>query len=299
MSGIDKNTLLMLHGDSLTDDSPYDRVITNNGVTVSTAQSKFGGKSLYFNGSSAYLEVQCLITGGHPFTIDCWAYPTAKRNNTVWSHGGTNVAAVQGGGLELFGEGTAIYYCSGFLISGGSYTVNAWQHIALVGDGSRTTLYMNGKAVGTYTGGYDYASYPETIGANASVYGQENFQGYIDELRISDIARWTADFTPPTEAYSVPLPPSAPEAVRTALSVLLRWNASTGADSYNIYRDGVLIGTTTAAQYIDTTAEENETYTYAVSAVGIGGESARTEIIVYTRTGYFQYKPYIQSANFR
>lgn len=96
-----------------------------------------------------------------------------------------------------------------------------------------------------------------------------------------------------------PLPPSAPEAVRTALSVLLRWNASTGADSYNIYRDGVLIGTTTAAQYVDTTAEENETYTYAVSAVGIGGESARTEITVYTRTGYFQYKPYIQSANFQ
>lgn len=297
MAGNDVNTLLLLHGEDLTDASQYARVLTNSGVTVSDAQSKFGGKSLYFNGSNAYLKTACLITGNQPFTIDCWAYPTAVRNNTVWSHGGTNAVAVTGGGVELYGAGTLIYYCSGFLVQGGSYTANKWHHVAIVGDGTNITLYLNGVSIGTYSGGYNFATYEEIIGANASAYGQENFQGYIDELRISNIARWTSNFTPPTEPY-IAIPPETPTLLRSALSILLLWEASDNADYYKIYRNGALIGTTTETQYIDTTAAENATYTYGISAANGGGESAPTELIVYTRSGYFLYKPYISTANF-
>ncbi len=92
--------------------------------------------------------------------------------------------------------------------------------------------------------------------------------------------------------------PSAPASLRTALAVRLLWDPVSAADYYNIYRDGELIGTTTDAQYIDTTAAENATYTYGISAANGGGESAQTQITVYTRTGYFLYKPYITTANF-
>ena len=92
--------------------------------------------------------------------------------------------------------------------------------------------------------------------------------------------------------------PSAPASLRTALSVRLLWDSVAAADYYKIYRDGVLIGTTTETQYIDTTAAENATYTYGISAANGGGESAPTELIVYTRSGYFLYKPYISTANF-
>ena len=38
--------------------------------------------------------------------------------------------------------------------------------------------------------------------------------------------------------------------------------------------------------------------TYTVKAVNGGGESAGASITVYTKSGYFEYKPLIESANF-
>lgn len=195
------NTLFLLHGDSLTDSSIYGHTITNSGVTISTAQSKFGGKSMYFNGSS-YLRIGNLLKGNQTFTIDCWVYPTATKNNTIWSHGGTNIDAVTGGGVELYGEGTIIYYCNGFHIRAGTYSLNTWQHIAIVGNSSSIKIYKNGSLIGTYDGSYNYGSYSETIGANDSAISSECFQGYIDELRISNVVRWTSNFTPPTSSYN-------------------------------------------------------------------------------------------------
>ena len=32
--------------------------------------------------------------------------------------------------------------------------------------------------------------------------GPREFDGYIDEIRISNVARWTAAFTPPTAPYT-------------------------------------------------------------------------------------------------
>lgn len=82
-------------------------------------------------------------------------------------------------------------------------------------------------------------------------------------------------------------------------AVCIAWADVSNATSYNVYRNGVLIGNSEAAFFVDTTAEENQEYTYGVSAVGDGGESAQATITVYTRSGYFQYKPLIKSANFQ
>lgn len=279
MAGNDVNTLLLLHGEDLTDASQYARVLTNSGVTVSDAQSKFGGKSLHFNGSNAYLKTACLITGNQPFTIDCWAYPTAVRNNTVWSHGGTNAAAVKGGGVELYGAGTLIYYCSGFLVQGGSYTADKWHHVAIVGDGTNITLYLNGVSIGIYTGGYNFATYEEIIGANASAYGQENFQGYIDELRISNVARWTGNFTPPSAAYEYDKP-SMPQnltyAINVTGSIELTWDDAQYATKYEISRNGTTIATTLETRYTDLEAISGKTYVYVVTPYNYtqAGESA-------------------------
>ena len=94
-------------------------------------------------------------------------------------------------------------------------------------------------------------------------------------------------------------PPLPPTNLQQTLSVLLTWSVVTGATSYNVYRDGVLLGSTTDTVFVDSTAEENQEYTYAVSAVGSGGESAKTTLTVYTKSGYFLYKPYIESATFQ
>ena len=94
-------------------------------------------------------------------------------------------------------------------------------------------------------------------------------------------------------------PPAAPTNLQHLLAVRLAWSAVDGATSYNVYRDDVLLASTTETTFIDLTAAENTEYTYAVSAVGSGGESAKTTLTVYTKSGYFLYKPYIESATFQ
>ena len=96
----------------------------------------------------------------------------------------------------------------------------------------------------------------------------------------------------------IPDPPAAPIGLQTVLAVALRWAASEGAETYNVYRDGAKIGSTGATQFVDLTAGENETYNYTVTAENSGGESAGVSVTVYTKSGYFQYKPLIESANF-
>lgn len=92
--------------------------------------------------------------------------------------------------------------------------------------------------------------------------------------------------------------PEAPTALQTVLAVVLQWAASANADRYDVYRDGAKLGSTETTQYVDATPEANQTYVYTVKAVNGGGESAGTSITVYTKSGYFEYKPLIESANF-
>lgn len=94
-------------------------------------------------------------------------------------------------------------------------------------------------------------------------------------------------------------PPDAPANLQHLLAVRLAWSAVDGATKYNVYRDDVQLTSTTETTFIDLTAAENTEYTYAVSAVGTGGESAKTTLTVYTKSGYFLYKPVIESATFQ
>ena len=96
----------------------------------------------------------------------------------------------------------------------------------------------------------------------------------------------------------IPAPPAAPAGLQTVLAVVLQWAASANADRYDVYRDGAKLGSTEGTQYVDTTPEANQTYVYTVKAVNGGGESAGASITVYTKSGYFEYKPLIESANF-
>lgn len=93
-------------------------------------------------------------------------------------------------------------------------------------------------------------------------------------------------------------PPTAPTGVEQTIAVRLKWNPVDTAESYKIYRDGKLIGTTTEPAYTDTTAGELETYEYGIAAVNAAGESNQTKITIYTKIGYFVYKPVIETANF-
>ncbi len=76
-------------------------------------------------------------------------------------------------------------------------------------------------------------------------------------------------------------PPAVPAGVTVSAvsptEVDLSWTASAGAAQYKIYRNGVLLGTSTTASYSDMTAAANTQYSYTVTAIdATGSESSQS-----------------------
>lgn len=87
-------------------------------------------------------------------------------------------------------------------------TVNTWYHIALIRSTTGILFFVNGVQQGsTQSIGADVvfnSTLPMQIGAGLSVGTPVQFHnGYIDELRFSNIARWSTTFTPPVAAYTL------------------------------------------------------------------------------------------------
>jgi chitodextrinase len=84
-----------------------------------------------------------------------------------------------------------------------------------------------------------------------------------------------ADTTPPT------VPADLAASATSPTSVTLTWSASSdpesGVDSYNIYRDGARVGSSTSTSFMDAGLQASTTYSYQISAInGEGIESARS-----------------------
>ena len=65
-------------------------------------------------------------------------------------------------------------------------------------------------------------------------------------------------------------------------TVSLSWNSVTSAASYQILRNGTLVGTSATTTYIDATALNGVTYSYTVKAVNAGGASAASTAALAT-----------------
>ena len=81
--------------------------------------------------------------------------------------------------------------------------INEWFHIAVTHDLNSTTIYVNGNSVWNSTPN-TFNSTPVSagleIGGPSSIY---YFDGVIDEVRISQTVRYTGNFTPPSEPFTV------------------------------------------------------------------------------------------------
>lgn len=83
-------------------------------------------------------------------------------------------------------------------------TTNTWYHIALCKSGTTTKLFLNGVTQNTISELNSYVSSRLVIGSEADSF--TNFlDGYSTDIRISNTALYTSDFTPPNQ----PLTPNA------------------------------------------------------------------------------------------
>ena len=201
---------LLLHGDgtngstTITDSSPTPKTVTAFGnAQISTTQSKFGGASIAFDGTGDYLSVPSSASmqlGSSNFTIEFWLYLATQGSFIIYDQRSLSNQVVP---TIYTASGQIKYFVSANdRITGSTLTAAAWNHIAVSRSGTSTNMFINGTQSGsTYTDTNDYIQNPVGIGTTLAALSNI-LNGYIDDLRITKgVARYTANFTPPTAAF--------------------------------------------------------------------------------------------------
>jgi hypothetical protein len=198
----DANTKLLAHFENnLTD--VVGNTITNSGATFSSTISKSGSYSAYFNGAS-YAAAPAAVGqfGSGEFTVEGWAYlPANGGYQTLFgtlNHPTDGWAVQQNRVMWFDGSGfhTGTYSAS--------VPANSWAHVAFVRLGNTITVYINGASV--FSGAVSGA-----LTSNAALRfgyrpdGNEFMTGYLDEVRVSNVARYTANYT-----VAMPAPTTIP-----------------------------------------------------------------------------------------
>lgn len=211
--------VLLLHADAadatttFLDSSPIPKVATVNGnAQIDTAQFKFGGSSMLFDGTGDYLNYSGELDfafGLGDFTIECFVrLNTTGVQMMIYD---SRPAATTGQYPTLFvnASNKLIYHANAAdrITGTTSLTTGAWFHVAVARSGTNTKLFLNGTQEGsTFSDGLTYingASRP-TVGVSGNNVATNGWNGWIDEMRISKGFAWyTANFTPTAVEFVV------------------------------------------------------------------------------------------------
>ena len=174
---------------------------------IDTNQKKFGTAAILFDGTEDALTVPTSEDFG--FGTSNWCLEAFIRPNSVtgtqhiFDLRDTNATDTA---PKLYLDGTTLHFGVGnsSVRSGGTLATGTWYHVAVARNGGTTKLFLDGVELGTGADTNDYGSTkPVRIGANYAATPADEFDGHIDEVRISKgAARFTGAFTPTTSEYS-------------------------------------------------------------------------------------------------
>jgi len=217
----DEYTALMLHMDgingstTITDSAQRHTLTAVGDAKISTAQGKFG-QSLLLDGNGDYVTVPAssdFVFGTGNFTVDLWVRTAVNEDRYSIVTNRAGAPSNNHWSLHVYSDvGRPVFHTglTALLLSSTALTQNTWQHLAVVRNSGTTKMYLDGNEVASALDSFDYSQQNQVnIGhdANFTAYSDLGatpyFNGHIDELRVSKgIARWTANFTPPTAPYS-------------------------------------------------------------------------------------------------
>jgi len=253
-----ENVTLLLHGDgtnggqnnTFVDGSTNNFTITRNGNTTQGTFSPYGDNwSNYFDGTGDYLRLApgaAFAFGTGDFTVELWVYPVAESTSTnggiylidarnasqttAWLLG-TNLAGTVGNAFVLgWSDGSTD------LISTGTLSRTAWNHVVYSRSGTTGSLFLNGTRVGTKTDSKNYSVSPtqSTIGSryDGSLY-QTN--GYISNIRT---VKGTAVYDPTQTTLTVPTSPLTAIANTSLLTCQSNRFRDASTNNFTITRNG-------------------------------------------------------------
>jgi len=213
------NTSLLINA---TESKIFDATTQNNiysigDISVSNSIVKYNATSIYFDGDGDGLGIGSTSTttatnltalGSGDFTIEMWMYPLSLYSTSTTApallDSRTTSTSVPGSAyLGYTGVNDAVGSQIGWkdnttFVTTGTVIVNIWNHVAVVRSGSILTMYINSAITSSTTNTTNYTIPFKYIGIS---YNSLSFKGYIDDLRITQIARYTDPLLPPPLTY--------------------------------------------------------------------------------------------------
>jgi hypothetical protein len=185
---------------------------TVGNAQISTTQSKWGGSSMYFDGTGDYLQSpsQVYLSLPSTFTVECWAYfSSLASTNGIWFNGtfASDVNRIQGtvtttGAVRLYIDSSS---ATVILLDTPSsvVTTGQWYHIAFTLSGGTAKIFVDGtqQASGSTSGTLPVVT-TTFVGMARAGGAVAYMNGYLQDVRITNgIARYTSNFTAPTAAF--------------------------------------------------------------------------------------------------
>jgi hypothetical protein len=219
--------LLSMNNSSFTDSSLSPSTITANGaVSISTDQYKFGGSSAFFAGGYLSIPDNSKFNLWGDFTIEGWIRPSAWATASSRSYFPIiDSNRIANDCNNYYAMNWRVYYSpydgnkfvfmyqdaseNNYFIYSNATTINfnTWYHFAVERSNGVITFYLNGIAIGSTSNSFAFNQNTGLwIGRMAT---QLTFcqttnwysSGYIDSIRITDLARYRSNFTPSTSEF--------------------------------------------------------------------------------------------------
>lgn len=211
-------TVLLIRGDT---GAFYDLSKNGSEYTVQTGSPVLSTQILKYGTTAGFLPSGTRLnvapnsnrscTGDFTFEFWFWsASPTTTYANPMVVNRTSVAGDFQFYAGSTVGSNKGTLAINSVTFTNGGITPNAvhtssWQHLAMVRSGSTVTLYQNGTAfdTATYSGVVDFGSTVNLLfGAWNNNASDNLWQGYLDDIRLTrGVARYTANFTPPTKTF--------------------------------------------------------------------------------------------------
>lgn len=225
------SVVLAMHMDDagLSDTTGRHTVSIGGTAARSSAQTKFpGGYSALFNTSGSNQANRLVVSGNltdfnlfGDFTIEGFLYPLAfgaTWGSFIFDMRNTSVTAGSGALLNYgySGDSNKFNFYDGYtsILSNSAPSLNEWTHFAVVRKDGVMRMYINGVLqTATATSIKSLSCSQFLMGSAGNSASTTGINGYLDDLRITKgVARYTANFTPPSSAFPGGPVPGTPTA---------------------------------------------------------------------------------------
>ncbi|MCE2804196.1 MAG: LamG domain-containing protein, partial [Gemmataceae bacterium] len=178
-------------------DAPIVTAGSNLAYTEGTAGGS-GGGALQFDGVNDYVNIpsnDALSLGTGNMTVELWTKMSLTQSGVYPNFIGCRSST--GNGFMIFASGgnLAIQIAGTNTISSTPVQDNTWHHIALVRTGNSFVGYVDGVQALTFTSSSSITGSDMTLGWDIGNPSQTYLNGFLDEVRVWNVARSLSDLT--------------------------------------------------------------------------------------------------------